>query len=183
MKDGSEVLARLPYPSTKPNQLAIASEVATLDLVRACGIPVPKVLCYSTDADNPVGAEFIIMEKLPGRPIGDRWFDLTEDQRLKIISEVVQTETKLSKIDLPAYGSVYYERDLPADMSRSAITPTSDNQGLCIGPHVSLRWWYKERGSIHLDRGPRKLFLPQSQFLPLCVAYVHSMLASLTSAS
>jgi aminoglycoside phosphotransferase (APT) family kinase protein len=134
MKDGSEALARLPYSSTKPNQLAIDSEVATLNLVRACGIPVPKVFCYSIDADNPVGAEFIIMEKIPGRPIGDRWFDLTEDQRLKIISEVVQTETQLSKIDLPAYGSVYYERDLPADMSRTAITPTSDNQGLCTAP-------------------------------------------------
>lgn len=159
MKDGSEVLARFPYPSTKPNRLTIASEVATLDLVRAAGIPVPKVLYYSTDADNPVGAEFMIMEKLPGRPIGDRWFDLTEDERLKIISEVVQTEAKLSKIELPAYGSVYYENDLPADVSRTVITSTSDNKGLCIGPHVSLRWWYKERGSIHIDRGPRKFSL------------------------
>ena len=158
MKDGSEVLARLPYPSTKPNRLAIASEVATLDLVRAIGIPVPKVLDYSTGAENPVGAEFMIMEKLPGRPIGDRWFDLNEDQRLKIISEVVKTEVKLSKIELPAYGSIYYEHDLPADVSRTVIKPTSNNKGLCIGPHVSLRWWYKERGSIDIDRGPRKFY-------------------------
>ena len=156
MNDGSEVLARLPYPSTKPKRFAIASEVATLNLVRANCVPVPKVLYYSADADNPVGAEFMIMEKVPGRPIGEMWFDLSEHQRLKIISEVVQTEVKLSEIDLPAYGSVYYERDLPADMSRTVIAPTSVNEGLCIGPHVSLRWWYKERGSIHIDRGPRK---------------------------
>ncbi len=156
MNDGSEVLARLPYPSTKPNRFAIASEVATLDLVRANHVPVPKVLYYSADTDNPVGAEFMIMEKLPGRPIGEMWFDLSEDQRLKIISEVVQTEVKLSKIDLPAYGSVYYERDLPPDMSRTVIAPTSVNKELCIGPYASLRWWYNERDSIHIDRGPRK---------------------------
>jgi len=176
MKDGSEVLARLPYPSTKPNRLAIASEVATLDLVRASGIPVPKVLYYSADADNPVEAEFMIMEKLPGRPIRDRWFDLTEDQRLKIISGVVQTELKLSKIDLPVYGSVYYERDLPADVSRTVITPTSDIKGLCIGPHVSLRWWYKERDSIRIDRGPRKPFfsLRRGFYLSVCVCYHHA---------
>lgn len=49
----------------------------------------------------------MIMEKLPGRPIGDRWFDLSEDQRLKIISEVVQMEVRLSEIELLAYGSIY----------------------------------------------------------------------------
>ncbi|EXJ82365.1 hypothetical protein A1O3_06178 [Capronia epimyces CBS 606.96] len=154
MKDGSEVLARLPYPSTKPNRFAIASEVATLDLVRANGVPVPKVLGYSTDTDNPVGTEFMIMEKLPGRPVGDMWFELSEHQRLKLISGVVQTEVKLFKTDLPAYGSVYYERDLPADVPRTVITPSSGNEGLCIGPHVGLRWWYKERDSIRVDRGP-----------------------------
>ncbi|RMD44905.1 hypothetical protein DV735_g23, partial [Chaetothyriales sp. CBS 134920] len=135
MKDGSEVLARLPYPSTKPHQLAMASEAATLDLVRAAGVPAPKVLYYSTDAaQNPVGAEFMIMEKVPGRPIGDLWFDLTEDERLKIISELVQAEVKLSKIELPGV--------------------MSNRRGLCVGPHTSLRWWYKERGSIDLHRGP-----------------------------
>ncbi|RMZ77403.1 hypothetical protein DV738_g4429, partial [Chaetothyriales sp. CBS 135597] len=155
MKDGSEVIARLPYPSTQPHRLAMASEVATLDLVRAAGVPVPKVLSYSTDAaQNSVGAEFMIMEKAPGRPIGDSWFDLTEDQRLKVISEVVQAEVKLSKIDLPAYGCVYYEHDLPADTRRILITPTSDSRRLCVGPHTSRRWWYKERGSLDIHRGP-----------------------------
>lgn len=155
MKDGSEVLVRLPYPSTEPHRFSVASEAATLDLVRAAGIPVPKVLYYSPDAENPVGAEFMILEKLPGRPIGDVWFDLTEKQRLKITSEVVRTEVKLSGINLPAYGSIYYEHDLPADVSRTVITSTSDSKGLCIGPHASLRWWYKERGSLDIDRGPR----------------------------
>ena len=171
MKNGSEVLARLPYSSTKPDRLALASEVATLDLVRANGVPVPKVLCYSTDPENAVGAEYMIMEKLPGRPIGDKWFDLSRQQRLKIISEVVKTEVKLAEIDLPAYGSIYYERDLPAELSRTVIAPTSDNGGLCIGPYVDLGWWYKERGSIQVDRGPRKslLSLRHSDYLSLGV--------------
>lgn len=42
MKDGFKVLARARCPSTKPNRLAIASEVAALDLVRDGGTPVPK---------------------------------------------------------------------------------------------------------------------------------------------
>ncbi|KMU88561.1 hypothetical protein CIHG_06361 [Coccidioides immitis H538.4] len=58
MKDGSSLLARLPYPSTMPRCLAVASEVATLAFVRACGIPAPRVLGYSAH-DNPVGVEYI----------------------------------------------------------------------------------------------------------------------------
>lgn len=154
MKDGTEVLARLPYPSTKPKRFAIASEVATLELVRSHGIPVPKVLHYSADAENPVGAEFIIMEKLPGRPLGDQWFSLSEDQRLKVISEVVRIEVNLSKIDLPAYGSIYYKHDLPANMSHTMIASASNGKGLCVGPDVSLRWWYKGRESLDVQRGP-----------------------------
>jgi Phosphotransferase enzyme family len=170
MKDGSEVLARLPYPSTKPNRFALASEVATPDLVRANRVPVPKILHYSADADNPVGAGFMIMEKLPGRPIGDMWFDLSEDQRLKVISELVQTEAKLSQIDLPAYGSVYYERDLPAETPRTVIAPMPNNEGLYVGPHASLRWWYKERDSIAIDRGPRKFSFSLGHSVFLCLS-------------
>lgn len=59
--------------STMPWRLAVASEVATMDFVRAHGIPTPRILGYAID-ENPVGLEYILMEKLPGRPIGDAWF-------------------------------------------------------------------------------------------------------------
>lgn len=153
MKDGSSILARLPYPSTLPQRLAVASEVTTMDLVRAHGVPAPRVLGYS-DGDNSVGAEYILMERLPGRPIGDAWFDLSEKERLKILLQIVQLEAKLFAIDLPASGSVYYARDLPTCTSRIDI-PGSD-AGLCIGPYTAMQWWSGERGDLKIDRGPRK---------------------------
>lgn len=167
MKDGSEVIARLPYPSTQPKKFAIASEVATLEVVQSHGIPVPKILHYSADAENPVGSEFIIMEKIPGRPLGDQWFSLSEDQRLKVISEIVRIEVNLSKIDLPTYGSIYYKHDLLPNMSSTMIASASDDKGLCIGPDVSLRWWYKGRESLDIQRGPRRFSVPPS--LPSCL--------------
>lgn len=48
MKDGTTILARLPYPSTLPCRLAVASEVATIDFVHAHGIPTPRILAYAT---------------------------------------------------------------------------------------------------------------------------------------
>ncbi|GLA27970.1 phosphotransferase family protein [Aspergillus phoenicis ATCC 13157] len=150
MLDNTQVLARLPYPSTEPRQLAVASEVATLALLRAHGLPVPRVYAYSTDAENPVGSEYIIMEKLPGRRLGDRWFELSDRERLKVLLQLVHLEAKLHALELPASGSIYYASDLPSDSPRIVI-PNSD---VCIGPSAALRWWFAERASLRVDRGP-----------------------------
>jgi hypothetical protein len=69
-KDGFSVLARLPYPSTIPRRLAVASEVVTMDLVRMHSVPTPKIYTYSAD-DNPVRSEYILIEKLSGRPLSN----------------------------------------------------------------------------------------------------------------
>jgi hypothetical protein len=159
MKDGSSILARLPYPSTLPRRLAVASEVATLDFVRGYGIPTPRVLGYSAH-ENAVGAEYILMEKLPGKPLGDVWFDLSEQERLKVLLQIVKLETKLFHIDLPASGSIYYARDLSPSTPKVDIS-SSDGEW-CIGPYVALRWWFGERGDLDIDRGPRKYYIRKS---------------------
>lgn len=105
MKDGTSVLARVLYQSTLPCRLAIASEVATMDFVRAHGIPTPRILGYCIDR-SPVGSEYILLEKLPGKPIGHDWFDLSNQQRLQVLHGVVDIESKLFKIQLPASGSI-----------------------------------------------------------------------------
>ncbi|GKZ93380.1 hypothetical protein AnigIFM59636_006451 [Aspergillus niger] len=150
MLDDTQVLARLPYPSTEPKQLAVAIGVATLALLRAHGLPVPRVYAYSTDAKNPVGSEYMIMEKLPGRPLGDRWFELSDRERLKVLLQLVQLEAKLHAIELPASGSIYYASDLPSDSPRIVIP----NSNFCIGPNAALQWWFEERASLRVDRGP-----------------------------
>jgi len=161
MNDNTQVLARLPYPSTYPKRYAVASEVATLDLIRSHGIPVPKVLGYSADSENPVGAEYIILEKLPGRPIGDVWYDLSEKERLKVTLQLVQLEAKLFAIDLPACGSIYYSRDLPPDTQRIIIPWQVADHELCIGPDAALKWWFEERSLLDINRGPCK-YMPCS---------------------
>jgi hypothetical protein len=153
MRDGTSVLARLPYPSTAPQRLAIASEVATMNFFHECGIPTPRILGYAT-GDNPVGSEYILMEKLSGRPVGDAWFELSEQQRLQVVHDIVKLESKLFSIELPASGSIYYARDLDSDTLAVGISGT-DNQ-FCVGPYAGHRWWFGNRKDLELDRGPRK---------------------------
>jgi hypothetical protein len=152
MRDGTSVLARMPYPSTLPRRLAVASEVATMDFARAHGLPTPQVLEYAID-ENPVGSEYILMEKLPGRPIGDAWFDLSEQQRLQVLHDIVKLESKIFNIQLPASGSIYYARDLKPDTPKVSM-PGVDDQ-FCMGPYTGLRWWFGKRENLEIDRGPR----------------------------
>jgi aminoglycoside phosphotransferase (APT) family kinase protein len=156
MKDGLQTIARLPYPSTLPKRYAVASEVATMDLIRSYGLPVPRIYGYSTTPNNPIGSEYIIMEKTVGKEVGHAWYDLSVKERKSITLEVTKLEAILFSISLPAFGSVYYKHDLAAT-DQSIDIPAHD--GLCIGPDVALGWWYDPRDTLSIDRGPCEFIL------------------------
>jgi hypothetical protein len=44
MRDGFQMVARIPYPATVPKYYAVASEVATMDFLRSSGLAVPLLL-------------------------------------------------------------------------------------------------------------------------------------------
>lgn len=62
------VIARLPCPLAGPSYLVTASEVATLQFAReVLNLPVPRVITWSNAKrghTNPVGADYIIMERV-----------------------------------------------------------------------------------------------------------------------
>lgn len=48
------------------------SEVATMEWVQKnTNIPVPKVIHYDASKANPIGFEYILMTKLPGKPLSE----------------------------------------------------------------------------------------------------------------
>ncbi|KAL3493213.1 kinase-like protein [Aspergillus germanicus] len=140
-KDGYAVLARLPYKTTVPTRYVVASEAATLALLRAHGVPVPKVLTYSPDKTNAVGTEYIILEKLEGIPLSGQWFSMDRKTRVKLMKQIVDLESRFMSINFPASGSLYHRHDL--DNSHRFI-PVSDD--------------IVERASLEVDRGPWKTF-------------------------
>ena len=154
MYNGLQVVARLPYPCTYPKRLSVASEVAAMDLIRSYGVPVPKVLDYATTAHNAVGSEYIIMEKVKGRDLGDLWYELTEKERLRVTVQITKMESLLFSIPLPGYGSVYYKRDLDRSFPTIEMPIPGKTEQLCLGPDVEQKWWFNKRDQILIDRGP-----------------------------
>ncbi|GAB7355593.1 hypothetical protein MBLNU459_g6058t3 [Dothideomycetes sp. NU459] len=152
MCDGFRLVARIPYPSTVPKQLAVASEAATLSFLRSRNIPVPEVYGYSTNAQNAAGTEFMFMELVgsTGLNIGDVWLDLAESDCVQFARSLVELESRLFNIKLPAYGSLYYAKDLPAHVRKVQVPDTP----FCIGPDTAVPFWYGRRGGVSVDRGP-----------------------------
>jgi Phosphotransferase enzyme family len=157
-KNGRQILARLPYPSTIPRQYTIASEVATMEFLRLNRIPVPRVYGWSSTVSNAVGAEYIIMEKLEGTTLGDIWFSLNFKERYRIVEQIVQLERKLFSLQLPASGSIYFPNDLTEHERSQSVPFQIQGREFCIGPIAHYGWWHRERGSLECDRGPCKLY-------------------------
>ena len=156
MRTGFEFVARIPYPVTEPKSLLVASEVATIDFLRSHGLPVPEVFGYSATADNPAGTEYIFMEFVQGRNLGDIWYTLSEEERRKVVRQIVRLESRLFALQFPASGSLYYYDDLPTHDDRFVVSCPHSTRRFCVGPDTSLSLWFGKRLDLLVERGPCK---------------------------
>ena len=149
MKDGLEVIARLPTPIAGPSHYTTASEVATLDLLRnTLKVPVPKVFASSNTVDNPVGAEYFIMERFRGESLASRWLSLPTSELKDVMTQLAQVEHKIFSFKFPAHGGLYYK----GDVSEASIDLAFGR--FSIGPIAKRQFWFDEREKMQLDRGP-----------------------------
>jgi len=99
MEDGQKIIAKVPHPNAGPRVLTTASEVATMEFARTIlNIPVPRVLAWSATDQNPVQAEYIIMEEASGSQLHEVWQDLSLRRKSDIIREFVDVERKLLSV-------------------------------------------------------------------------------------
>ena len=152
-EDGFEVITKMPYGISVPERLATASEVATMDFLRSKGLPVPQVHAWSADSKNPVGVEYIIMQKAPGKPLEDRWFHLTQKERVHLMESYTGLESKLFDLCLDAYGSIYFKEALPSKLRLDLHDPENTGR-FCIGPTTDYMFWLGRRDQLNIHRGP-----------------------------
>ena len=110
MRDGFQMVARIPYPARIPKYFAVASEVATMALLRSYGLPIPQVYGYSPAPNNAAEAEYIFMEFLQGTKLSDIWFELGEGEIISVSRRLAELESETMSIAFPAGGSLYYAK-------------------------------------------------------------------------
>ncbi|KAI1427543.1 kinase-like domain-containing protein [Xylaria sp. FL1777] len=164
MDNGSAVIARIPNPNTGSPRWTTASEVATMDFALSIlGLPVPKVLAWSIDADNPVHSEYIIMEEATGTQLSQVWDTLPLETKLEIVKDLVNIENNLLSISFTQYGSLYFahhgfpgcvKAQVEGNASTSLAAEVEDRY--VIGPVADRDFWDGERKTMAIDRGPWK---------------------------
>jgi Phosphotransferase enzyme family len=120
-------------------------------------VPVPKVYDWSASAENSVGSESMIMEKVPGTGLEQTWYSMTREERFDIVEKIVRLEKALSDIPLPAFGSIYFRDSLPAEIRTVDIPDHMRANGstkFCIGPSTETLWWYSGRTQLEVNMGP-----------------------------
>ena len=89
----------------------IESEVATMELVRhSTSVPVPIVYAYSSSWYNPVGHEWILMEKVQGRRAYEVYDNFDWTTKVDLAREVALWTKELSKIKSNMIGSIFMAR-------------------------------------------------------------------------
>nr|GAT46297.1 predicted protein [Mycena chlorophos] len=152
LRDGRQVVARIPYPITVPHYYAVACEVATMEYQRSCGIPVPKIYGYSADSNNVAGTPYIFMEFIRGPKLGDVWPSLGDDEVISVIRQLTQLESRMMSRPFPAGGSLYFTEDLEK-VAPGLGVPLEDKR-FCVGPDTKLALWYGRRAGLDVYRGP-----------------------------
>ncbi|KAM5429568.1 hypothetical protein McaMca56_006962 [Microsporum canis] len=161
MDNGKEVIGKIPNPNAGPAHLTTASEVATMDFMRnVLQTPVPQVYSWNSKAneENRVGAEYIIMEKVPGVPLGSVWESLEPPDKLKVFLQIFRYQKRWTAVKFSQFGSLYYSKNLPADASsRGNLYIDKDGRSVdhfAVGPTVSREWLQDGRQELQCYRGP-----------------------------
>ncbi|KAI1970132.1 hypothetical protein LOZ55_006628 [Ophidiomyces ophidiicola] len=161
MDNETQVVAKIPYPNVGVPYYTTASEVATMDFARnVLQTPAPQIHAWNASIDpkkNPVGAEFIVMEKMAGVPLSDVWCDLKPDQKVKVCVQIIGFMKRWTNVHFPAIGSLYYAETISKSSKNSLYFDGNDsvrNSRFAVGPSSNRDWSDEGRRDIQCDKGP-----------------------------
>ncbi|RAK95744.1 phosphotransferase enzyme family protein [Aspergillus ibericus CBS 121593] len=159
MDDNKEVIAKLPNPNAGRPHFTTASEVATMDYVRnVLNVPTPQVYSWSSSTENPVGAEYIIMEKSRGLELSKLWDGMPGSDKFQIVKQLVGFEKRLTSSRFPMYGSLYYAKDLPEVQPNQLVGIGSKKDTVdtvfAVGPTTNRTFFDDGRDAVDVNRGP-----------------------------
>ncbi|KAJ9665285.1 hypothetical protein H2201_004577 [Coniosporium apollinis] len=123
----------------------VQSEVATMEYVRMqTSVPVPKVYAFDSSANNKLRLEWILMEKIQGKPYKEVEDVLDFDTREQLHKTAADWVDQLSKLRFDKIGSLYCRWD----------QPSYDLTAFILGPVVHAEFYPDFRLQYGVFRGP-----------------------------
>jgi len=124
------------------------SEAATMDWMRHnSNIPVPAVVAYETSRANPVGFEWILMTKIPGKPLADAWRSIPYLAKERLVKRFAEYSSCLFKTQMSGIGNIYAASSPKVDRIVSMPFFWGDHihQDVYRGPFTSSKDWIAAR--------------------------------------
>nr|POF15619.1 altered inheritance of mitochondria protein 9, mitochondrial [Quercus suber] len=148
MNDGKNVVAKIPNPNAGRPHFTTASEVATMDF-------------------SPVGSEYILMETAQGRPLAEFWTRMKGRDKVTIVQQIVDMESKFGSMRFPMYGSLYYAGDSTL-IPGSEVLQLKVPRKFVVGPTTGRATFDDKRAEINADHGPCKIskYYPVKHWTP-----------------
>ncbi|OAT01984.1 uncharacterized protein BDCG_17325 [Blastomyces dermatitidis ER-3] len=145
-----------------------ASEVATMDFMRnVLQTPAPQVYAWNfrVDRSNPVGAEYIVMERVQGIRLARVWDSLQLQDWIKICLQIFKyRKKKWTAAKFSQFGSLYYCQDIESAAPGTQLYVDEagysvDSSQFTVGPAVGREWVDDGRWNLRGDRGPWRSIL------------------------
>ena len=117
-----------------------ASEVATLSYLRKnTTIPVPLVIAHSSTADNELGCEWILMEKVTGLSLKDVWNEIDLETKTRETERIAGLVRQLRDLRgrFTAIGNIYFREDINSFNGEVRSLPITDGEEYALGPIVT----------------------------------------------
>ncbi|KAL2258392.1 hypothetical protein VTK26DRAFT_8318 [Humicola hyalothermophila] len=143
-----EVIVRVTLPVDP--QWKTLSEVATLQWVLDnTSLPVPKVLSYQSDRTSTVGFEWIVMSRMPGRSLHDRWRDVAFSAKEQIVRRLAGFCSDTFRAQLRGIGNLFLDDTGPVPDSSA-----QDRGSFRVQRIVSGEFIWEGRIHAQVSRGP-----------------------------
>ena len=181
INDSSQVVAKVPNLNAGLPHFTTASEVATMDFVsfssniytqnlmsQARNVlenPVPKVLAWCSQAhETPVGAEYVIMEQVPGIELEHVWPKMNIRDRLAIVKAVAEFQKSWTSVSFTMYGSLYFSKDLNDAPNNHPLYVDAaggyiKSARYSVGPSTGRENIDNGRATVDFDRGPCRILI------------------------
>lgn len=135
-----ELLMRVSLP-VHPRQ-KVRGEATTLRfLCRATDVPVPEVFAFDDSADNDIGFEWILMERMPGVPAYKRWRTMTTSQKVTLVQRIAEFQAQIFRHEFSMIGTLEPGHD-------------SSNSNEQPGEMVSIMFFTDSHFNYDISRGP-----------------------------
>lgn len=154
-EDGVSWLARIRrFNATSPpadlRRHIMRSEIATLQFLGKTKVPAPRVFDYNLEEGNPIGVEYIIMEKMPGKSL--RWSLGSAVQAKRATNQLADIYIGLAAFPFNSMGSLGRPgTNHVGSFARESLTDYHDSKMHALGPFASYEEYIHAGLCLTLD--------------------------------